>query len=118
MAVLRPRDRVPVAPILVIVVASFNGTPFLQFPPQTWSVRWYTRFFTSERWYDAALLSFKVAIVVTVASTALGTLAAIGLVRGRMRWRAALELFLVSPMVVPVIVMAVGLYFLLAPLPL
>ncbi|MBI3514824.1 MAG: ABC transporter permease [Proteobacteria bacterium] len=105
-----------VAPILVIVIASFNGTPFLQFPPASWSLRWYVRFFASERWYEAALLSLRVAVVVTIASTALGTLAAIGLVRGRTRFRAALELFLVSPMVVPVIVMAVGLYFLLAPL--
>ncbi len=105
-----------IAPIIVIVLASFNSTPFLQFPPQGWSLRWYTRFFDQPRWYEAAVLSLQVAIVVTIAATALGTLAAIGLVRGRTRARAALELFFVSPMVVPVIVMAVGLYFLLAPL--
>ena len=105
-----------VAPIVVIVLASFNSTPFLQFPPQGWSLRWYARFFASPRWYEAALLSLKVAAIVMLASTALGTLAAIGLVRGRARWRGTLELFFVSPMVVPAIVMAVGLYFLFAPL--
>jgi ABC-type spermidine/putrescine transport system permease subunit II len=105
-----------VAPILVIVIASFNGTPFLQFPPQSWSLRWYARFFTSPQWYDAALLSLRVALLVMAAATMLGTLAAIGLVRGALRRSRALELFLVSPMVVPVIVLAVGLYFLLAPL--
>lgn len=105
-----------VAPILVIVVASFNGTPFLQFPPQSWSFRWYVRFFTSPQWYEAAILSFEVAIVVAVSATVLGTLAAIGLVRGEFRFRRALELFFVSPMVVPVIVLAVGLYFLMSPL--
>jgi ABC-type spermidine/putrescine transport system permease subunit II len=105
-----------VAPIVVIVLASFNATPFLQFPPHGWSLRWYARFFATPRWYEAALLSLQVAVVVTVAATTLGTLAAIGLVRGRARWRGALELFFVSPMVVPAIVMAVGLYFLLAPL--
>jgi putative spermidine/putrescine transport system permease protein len=105
-----------VAPILVVVTTSFNGTPFLQFPPQSWSWRWYVRFFASERWYEAAILSVEVACVVAVAATTLGSLAAIGLVRGRLRFTGALELFLVSPMVVPVIVMAVGLYFLMAPL--
>jgi ABC-type spermidine/putrescine transport system permease subunit II len=105
-----------IAPIVVIVLASFNATPFLQFPPQGWSLRWYARFFATPRWYEAAWLSLQVAVVVTIAATTLGTLAAIGLVRGRTRCRAALELFFVSPMVVPAIVMAVGLYFLLSPL--
>jgi putative spermidine/putrescine transport system permease protein len=105
-----------VAPIVVIVLASFNGTPFLQFPPQRWSWRWYERFFTAPQWYEAAILSFRVAIVVTLAATVLGTSAAIGLVRGTFRFRRALELFFVSPMFVPVIVMAVSLYFLMSPL--
>lgn len=104
------------APLIVIMIASLNGTPFLQFPPQSWSLRWYVRFFTSPEWLEAALLSLRVALLVTVAATVLGTLAAIGLVRGRFRGRAVLELFLISPMVVPAIVMAVGLYFLLSPL--
>jgi len=51
-----------VAPIGVIVAASFNGTPFLQFPPQSWSVRWYVRFFTAPQWYEAALVSLRVAL--------------------------------------------------------
>ena len=105
-----------VAPIAVVVIASFNGTPFLQFPPQTWSLRWYERFFTAPQWYEAAWLSLRVAVVVAALSTVLGTLSAIGLVRGEFRGRKAIELFLVSPMVVPVIVMAVGLYFLMSPL--
>lgn len=105
-----------VAPLAVIMIASLNGTPFLQFPPQSWSLRWYVRFFASPEWYEAALLSLRIAVLVAVAATVLGTLAAIGLVRGRFRGRATLELFLVSPMVVPVIVLAVGLYFLLSPL--
>src|SRR5258706_10996633 len=104
------------APLLVIAATSLNGTPFVQFPPQRLSLRWYERFFTLPDWYEAALLSLEVAAGVAVAATVLGTLAAVGLVRGRFRARATLELFLVSPMVVPVIVLAVGLYFLLAPL--
>ena len=100
------------APLLIIIVTSFNGTAYMQFPPEELSWRWYRNFFTSPHWYDPALLSVRVALVTMVAATGLGTLAAVGIVRGRFRGRPSLELFFVSPMVVPIIVIAVGLYFL------
>lgn len=100
------------APLLIIVVTSFNGTAYMRFPPENLSWRWYRNFFTSPHWYEPALLSLRVALVTMVAATVLGTAAAIGIVRGRFRGRQSLELFFVSPMVVPIIVMAVGLYFL------
>src|SRR5579871_1428775 len=99
------------APILVIVIASFNDSQYLQFPPKVWSLRWYERFFGSPHWYEAALLSLRVAIVTMAIATALGTLAAIGLVRGQFRGKRLVELFLISPLFVPVIVIAIGLYF-------
>ena len=100
------------APILVIVVTSFNGTPYLEFPPKRLSLRWYTNFFFSAHWYEPALLSLWIAVVTMATATVLGTLAAIGIVRGRFRAKRTLELFFVSPMVVPIVVMALGLYFL------
>ena len=100
------------APLLIIVVTSFNGTAYMRFPPEQLSWRWYRNFFASPHWYEPALLSVRVALVTMVVATGLGTLAAIGIVRGRFPGRQSLELFLVSPMVVPVIVLAVGLYFL------
>lgn len=102
------------APIIVIIIASFNDSQFLQFPPQTWSLRWYGRFFASPHWYEPAFLSLRIALVTMVISTALGTLAAIGLVRGEFRGKRITELFLISPLFVPVIVIAIGLYFQLA----
>lgn len=100
------------APIGIIAVTSFNGTPYLEFPPRSWSLVWYRNFFTSHGWLDAAALSLQVGLVTMVCATFLGTLAAVGIVRGGFRGRQATELFLVSPMIVPVIVLAVGLYFL------
>jgi putative spermidine/putrescine transport system permease protein len=101
-----------IAPILIIVIASFSGSSRMEFPPQSWSLHLYERFFTSRHWIDPALLSLRVALITTVSATVLGTLAAIGIVRGRFPGRRALEFFLVSPIVMPIIVLAVGLYFL------
>jgi len=102
------------APIAIVVVVSFNATEFIQFPPRTWSLRWYQNYFTSRQWVEPTLLSLRVAAVTMVLSTVLGTAAAIGLTRGRFRGRRALEFFFVSPMVVPTIVLAIGLYLLFA----
>jgi ABC-type spermidine/putrescine transport system permease subunit II len=101
-----------IAPIVVIVITSFNGTPYMEFPPRSVSPRWYANFFTSARWYDTALLSLRVALMTMIAATVLGTAAAIGIVRGSFPGRRALEAFFVSPMVVPIVVIALGFYFL------
>jgi putative spermidine/putrescine transport system permease protein len=100
------------APIVVIIITSFNGTPYMEFPPRSLSLRWYVSFFMSAHWYETALLSLRVALLTMIASTVLGTAAAIGIVRGRFPGRRALEAFFVSPIVVPVVVIALGFYFL------
>jgi len=101
-----------IAPILVIVVTSFNDSPYLEFPPRRLSLRWYGTFFTSAHWYEPALLSLRVALVTMVSATLLGTAAALGIVRGQFPGKRSLELFLISPMVVPIVVLALGFYFL------
>ena len=102
------------APIVIVVIVSFNATEFIQFPPQTWSLRWYRNYFGARQWVEPTLLSLRIAAVTMVLATVLGTAAAIGLARGRFRGRRALEFFFVSPMVVPSIVLAIGLYLLFA----
>ena len=105
-----------ILPILIIIPTSFNASAYMDFPPRAWSARWYGNFFSSRQWTDAAWLSLRVAVVVMISSTVLGTLGALGVVRGRFRGRGAVEYFLLSPMVVPVIVFAIGLYFLFSKL--
>jgi putative spermidine/putrescine transport system permease protein len=102
------------APIVIVVVVSFNATEFIQFPPRDWSLRWYENYLSAREWLEPTLLSLRVAVVTMVLSTTLGTTAAIGLTRGRFPGRRALEFFFVSPMVVPSIVLAIGLYLLFA----
>ena len=72
-----------VAPIVVIVIVSFNDAPNFSFPPQDWSLRWYRALIASPAWRDSAWLSFTLGVAVMVASLAMGTPAAYALARGR-----------------------------------
>lgn len=100
-----------VFPILVVIPLSFSSAQYLTFPPPGFSLRWYDNFFTGTGWLDAAFLSFWVAITVMILATILGTIASLGLVRGRFRGKDLLNTFIVSPLVVPVIIVAIGIYF-------
>src|SRR3954471_3120671 len=104
------------APILVIVGVSFNESRFLTFPPTGLSLQWYKALWQSRSWREAAQFSFWLALAVTAAALILGVPAAYALARGRFFGVRAVEFFLVSPMVMPVVVLAIGLYILFAPL--
>jgi putative spermidine/putrescine transport system permease protein len=100
-----------IAPIIAIVPLSFNAEPFFTYPMPGLSLRWYEEFFNSDVWQLALRNSIIVAVSSTILSTALGTLAAIGLTRPECPARATITAILISPMIVPVIVTAVGVYY-------
>lgn len=100
-----------IAPILVIVPLSFNSVPFFSYPMPGLSLRWYQEFFLTGRWQGAPHNSIFVAVSVTLLSTILGTLAALGLSRPNFPCRTAVMGVLISPVVVPVVITAVGVYF-------
>lgn len=100
-----------VAPILVIIPLSFSSEPYFVYPLPGVSLRWYEDFFSSVRWQEAVRNSALIALCTTLLSTTLGTLAALGLSRPTMPFRNVLMALLISPMVVPVIITAVGVYF-------
>ncbi len=98
-------------PILVIIPLSFSSARYLSFPPPGFSLQWYHKFFSRSDWLNAAFLSIWIGLSVMVLATVLGTAASLGLVRGRFRGRQSINTFLVSPMVVPSIIVAIGVYF-------
>jgi putative spermidine/putrescine transport system permease protein len=100
-----------IAPILVIIPLSFNSVPFFTYPMPGLSLRWYQDFFFTDRWQGALHNSIFVAVSVTLLSTTLGTLAALGLSRPNFPFRMAVMSMLISPIVVPVVITAVGMYF-------
>ena len=104
------------APIAAMVPLSFSSGSFLAYPLPGWSLRWYREVLGGGRWLQALGVSLVVGLSATVLSVVLGTLAALGLARLRGAWAALLKTMILAPMIVPVILIAVGTYFFLAPL--
>jgi putative spermidine/putrescine transport system permease protein len=105
-----------ILPVLAIVPLSFSSSTFLVYPIPGWSLRWYQNLVASDEWRMAAKNSFIVAPSATVLATVLGTVAAIGLTKANFRGKALLMAILISPMIVPVVVVGVGMYLFFAPL--
>ncbi|TKC91763.1 ABC transporter permease [Trinickia terrae] len=105
-----------ILPVLAIVPLSFSSSTFLVYPIPGWSLRWYQNLVASDEWRMAAKNSFIVAPSATVVATVLGTLAAIGLSKANFRGKGLLMAVLISPMIVPVVVVGVGMYLFFAPL--
>ncbi len=105
-----------VLPLLAIVPLSFNAGSFLTYPLTGLSLRWYAELFASDRWLGPFQNSLVLALLTTVSATVLGTVGALGLTRLRPGVRHAVGALVLSPLIVPVVITAVGTYFLFAPL--
>ncbi|GEO86846.1 MULTISPECIES: ABC transporter permease [Alphaproteobacteria] len=99
-----------VAPTLVIIPMSFAEKKSLAFPPTGFSLQWYQNIFASRDWSGSLLNSLKVAAIVSVVATVIGTMAALGLERMKSRTAGLMRLVLITPMIVPGVVLAVGIY--------
>ncbi len=104
------------APIAAIIPLSFSSGSFLTYPLPGLSLRWYHEVLGGGKWLSALGNSLFIGVLATAASVLLGTLASLGLARQRAWWSAALKMVVLSPMIVPVILIAVASYFFLAPL--
>ena len=107
-----------IAPILVIIPLSFNAEPYFTFnermvalDPDAYSTRWYEDFWSKEIWRASIWNSLFIAVGATFLATALGTLAALGLSRPEMPFKAVIMGLLISPMIVPLIITAAGIFF-------
>jgi putative spermidine/putrescine transport system permease protein len=107
-----------IAPILIIIPLSFNAQDFftftpemLRFDPDGYSLKHYRDFFTNPDWQQALWNSVRIAPAATLLSVTLGTLAAIGLSQPHVPFRRAIMAILISPMIVPLIISAAGMYF-------
>lgn len=99
------------APILVFIPLSFNSGSFFHFPLEGLSLRWYDDLFTSPFWISALGNSLFVGLLATLLSLLLGVPAAFGLWRADFLGKGALTALLVGPMVVPVIITGVSVYY-------
>jgi len=101
-------------PTLIVVPMSFSDARYLEFPPRSWSFRWYANYAASPEWRSATEVSLTVALLTTLVATPLGTAAAYALHTVRGRATRAAWAVLTLPMTVPVILIAIGAFYLYA----
>lgn len=99
-----------VVPTLVIVPMSFTASNALTFPPEGFSIRWYEKMVTDPQWSTGFVNSAQVAFLTALLATVLGTLAALGTVRGRFPGRNVVNALILTPLIVPVIIVAIGMF--------
>ncbi len=119
-----------IAPIFIIIPLSFNQSPFFGFTPEmlrldpdAFSIRWYRQMLgicrdediittvCTNKWMIGTVNSFYIGLSATFFATALGTIAALGLSRPNMPFKGAVMALLISPMIVPLIITAAGIFF-------
>ncbi|MCB1479999.1 MAG: ABC transporter permease subunit [Rhodobiaceae bacterium] len=103
-----------VVPTLMVIPIAFTSSRFLEFPPPGYSLRWFELYFNSPIWISATVRSFGVAFATAILATLIGGMAALAIARSRSRWNGAIFAFMLAPMIVPRIVIAVGLFYLFA----
>ncbi len=104
-----------IGPIIVIMPLSFNSEPYFTYPMAGFSLRWYDEIFgdspLSILWQRSIVNSVIIAVFATILATTLGTLAALGMTRINFRGKGMLLAILISPIVVPIVITAVGMFY-------
>ena len=100
-----------VIPILVIIPLSFNSEPYFTYPMPGFSLRWYAEFFNSPQWLLGLKNSIIVGVFATLVASFLGTLAALGMHRAEFPGKAAILGILISPIIVPIVITAAGMFY-------
>lgn len=99
-----------ILPTLVIVPIAFSPEASFNFPPKGFSLQWFENAFTDPLWLKAMGNSIAVALLTTLVATSLGTAAAFGLRAYRWKGKALVENMLMTPLIVPAVVLAIGVY--------
>ncbi|WFU62618.1 ABC transporter permease subunit [Bradyrhizobium brasilense] len=101
-------------PVLIVAYLSFGASSYFVFPLPGYSLRNYEAYFSDTLWIRATFTSVRIALMAAGMATALGGMLAFGLSRGAMPGRGAMVALLLSPIIVPTVIVAVATYFLLA----
>ncbi|TDQ42923.1 ABC transporter permease [Aureibacillus halotolerans] len=98
-------------PVLVIALSAFSPTPYPTFPPSGFSLHWFGEVFRNEAWTAALMNSIVLLLIVTPLTVLLGTTAAYALARLRFPGRGALQAFMLSPLMIPQVVLGIALLY-------
>jgi len=100
-----------VAPTLIVIPMSFSDSQYLEFPPRVLSSRWYENYFGSPEWMSATVTSFLTAFLTMLVATPIGVLAAYGLHNSSKKVSKIVFILLITPMMVPLILIAIGTFY-------
>ena len=100
-----------ILPTLIVVPMSFSDSQYLEFPPSHWSLRWYDEYFESTKWMRCTMTSLQIGVLTMLVATPLGTMAAYALYVSGHPAARAIFVFLITPMIVPVILIAIGTFY-------
>jgi putative spermidine/putrescine transport system permease protein len=103
-----------ILPVLVIVPMSFSSARFLTFPPPSLSLRWYQEYLGNAAWMKATRVTLTVALLTVLIATPLGVASAYAISQSKLRIMRMIHLTLMLPLVVPIIITAVGIFFVYA----
>jgi putative spermidine/putrescine transport system permease protein len=102
------------APIVIVVILAFSGEGYLQFPPTSFSLRWFARFLADPQWQAALWYSLVIGVIACVIATVLGFFAAYAFVRSDLAGKKLLLSLLLLPIIVPTVITSIAMYFLSA----
>lgn len=102
------------APIAIVVILSFSGAGYLQFPPHSLSLHWFARFLGDAQWQASLWYSLAIGSIACAVATAVGFFAAYAFVRGQFGAKKLLLSLLLLPIIVPTVITSIAMYFLSA----
>jgi ABC-type spermidine/putrescine transport system permease subunit II len=100
------------APMVIVVILAFSGDGYLHFPPSSFSLQWFARFFGDPQWQRALLSSLIIGAIACVVSTTIGLLAAYAFLRTEFLGKKLLLSLMLTPIIVPSIITAIAMYYL------
>ncbi|MDH3666184.1 MAG: ABC transporter permease [Paracoccaceae bacterium] len=100
-----------VAPTVIVIPMSFSASQYLEFPPREWSTRWYDHYFASAEWMSATWTSLTVGTLTMLVATPLGVMAAYGLHVSNFRYAQFIFITLITPMMVPIVLIGIGVFY-------
>ncbi|MCL6444594.1 MAG: ABC transporter permease [Alicyclobacillus sp.] len=97
-------------PIVTIPLLSIDSSPWMQFPPPSWTLNWYVQLFQTPDWEQGFVHSMQVGVAVVALSLLLGVPASLALTRGRFRGMRVFEALIAAPMIIPYIIFGISIY--------
>ena len=99
------------APIVIVVILAFSGDGYLRFPPTSFSLQWFDRFFGNLQWQRALLSSLIIGAIACIVSTTIGFFSAYAFLRTDFRGKKLLLSLMLTPVIVPSIITAIAMYY-------